>query len=402
MTGRQRIDWASSTMPVLAKIREDFEAKQPLKGIKVGVCLHLTKETAVLLETLKAGGAQVCACASNPLSTQDDVVKELIEQNISVVGKYGESMDEYNLGLKFVALQEPQIVIDDGGDLTKEIHSKLSQSNPFVMPMGGLEETTTGINVIKQMILSYPIFNVNGAKTKSLFDNVYGTGQSTVDALMRATNGLLAGKTFVVAGYGNCGKGLAKRAQGMGCNVIVTEIDPVKALQAHMDGYRVMGMREASELGDIFVTVTGNINVIDFRHFNSLKEGAILANAGHFDVEINGKELKSLSSKSVEISANIKEYTLQKTGQKVYLLSEGRLVNLAAAEGHPSAVMDMSFANQALGVEFLVNHAKEFSPKVHDLPEAIDNKVALMKLESFGIVIDELSPQQKEYLGHAI
>lgn len=376
MTGRERIEAARRDMPVLASIRADFETRQPLKGLIIGACLHITKETAVLLETLKAGGAQVFAAPSNPLSTQDDVANELCLEKIQVYGQHGASPEDYMKGLISVQSHLPQIVIDDGGDLTKVIHERTADKD---LPIGGLEETTTGITVIKKMQLKYPILDVNGAKTKHYFDNVYGTGQSVIDAIMRATNQLLAGKIFVVAGYGYCGKGLAQRARGMGCNVIVTEVDAVKALQALMDGFQVMTMFEAAAVGDIFVTVTGNRDVITKEHMIEMNNGSILANAGHFDVEINVEDVKRFPN--------------------LILLGEGRLVNLVCAEGHPSSVMDMSFANQALGVEWLLNHAKGMNGAVWPIPVEIDEKVADLKLEAFGVGIDVLTQDQKDYLG---
>lgn len=400
MTGRQKIDWAYQQMPVLASIRADFEARKPFKDIVIGCCLHITKETAVLLETLKAGGATVFAAPSNPLSTQNDIANELCLEKIQVYGSRGASVEDYHKGILSVVKQKPKIVIDDGGDLTQRIHKELPDDD---LPIGGLEETTTGINVIRQMEkrseLLYPILNVNDANTKHLFDNVYGTGQSVIDAIMRATNQLLAGKTFVVAGYGHCGKGLAQRAKGMGCRVIVTEIDPVKALQAYMDGFQVLTMTAAAIRADIIVTVTGNINVVDEDAIAAMNDGTILANAGHFDVEIDLKALRKLYNKSeIKISDDITEFK-NVQGDRIYLISEGRLVNLAAAEGHPSSVMDMSFANQALGVEYLLNNGLKMESGVYDIPKDIDDKVARLKLESLGIRIDELTQEQKEYLG---
>jgi adenosylhomocysteinase len=382
MNGRERINWAAQEMPVLASIRADFEARKPLIGMVIGACLHITKETAVLLETLQAGGATVFAAPSNPLSTQNDVAETLCLEKIQVYGMHGATPEQYHQGLLSVVKQHPRIVIDDGGDLTKFVHDQIiGEREQYTI--GGLEETTTGVNVIKQMEkrgeLRYPILDVNGANTKHFFDNVYGTGQSVIDAIMRSTNQLLAGKTFVVAGYGYCGKGLAQRARGMGCIVIVTEVDSVKALQALMDGFEVMKMDDAAYIGDIFITVTGDRDVITAQHMIHMKHRAVLANAGHFDVEINIEDAKKFPN--------------------LILLGEGRLVNLACAEGHPSSVMDMSFANQALGVEYLLNKYKGMKPGVHEMPREIDEKVARLKLEAFDVQIDELTQAQKEYLG---
>lgn len=369
---KNRVYEALENMPVMRQITLDFGASEPFKDLTIGVCLHLTKETAVLIGALLDGGAKVVACASNPLSTQDDVVEHLRERGVIVYGKKGMTDTEYEDGLHWVVSAKPDYVIDDGADLTALCH-KIG-----IFPKGGLEETTTGINRIKNMDLKYPIIAVNDADTKHLFDNVYGTGQSTLDGIIRATNTMLAGKTFVVAGYGNCGKGLSMRARGMGCNVIVTEIDSIKALQANMDGFRVMPMQEAAKEGDIFVTVTGSKNVINASHMVCMKDGVILANSGHFDVEINVKEAKSSSW--------------------IKLLAEGRLVNLACAEGHPSEVMDMSFANQALGLEYMVKNPDLFDlPRVYDIPKEIDKKVADLKLAALGIDIDIETEEQVNY-----
>ena len=365
-----RIEQAKKQMPVMDLLRKSYTESQPFKGVKVGVCMHITKETAILLMTLKDGGAEVLACASNPLSTQDDVASALLDYGVAIFyAKKGMTDEEYKQGLWAVASQRPDYIIDDGGDLTTLMHEI---GAPY--PKGGLEETTTGVNRIKTMQLEYPIIAVNDADTKHLFDNVYGTGQSTLDGIIRATNTLLAGKTFVVAGYGNCGKGLAMRAKGMGCNVIVTEIDPIKALQATMDGFRVMTMCKAVGEGDIFVTVTGSKNVINREHLLIIKPNAILANAGHFDVEIDAKSAK-------EFGMN--------------LLAEGRLVNLACAEGHPAEVMDMSFANQAMGLKYLIEN--NLGKGVHNIPKSIDTTIAVFKLKTLGIEIDEETEEQINY-----
>ena len=397
MNIQNKIEWTKNHMPVMAKIQKELATNKPFAGLKIGACLHLTKETAILLMAIKDGGAEVIACASNPLSTQDDVVEYLKSYGIFVYGKRGETVPEYIEGLRSVLACSPDYIIDDGADLTEAIHKDTHLEK---LPCGGLEETTTGVQRIKNMELLYPILAVNDAQTKHFFDNVYGTGQSTIDAIMRATNILLAGKTFVVAGYGYCGKGLAQRARGMGCNVIVTEVDPVKALQAHMDGFKVMEMKMASFQADIIVTVTGSINVLDKEVLN-LKNRAIIANSGHFDVEINKKTLETNAKSIKEISKDIVEYTLIDDPSdpdypcKVYLLSEGRLVNLSAAEGHPSEVMDMSFANQALGLKYLIQNNLEKG--VHNIPESIDKQVATWKLETLNVYFDKETPEQLSY-----
>ena len=372
MNIKEKMELTEQQMPVMKMIREEFEQTKPFNEILIGVCLHITKETAVLLTTLQAGGAKIVACASNPLSTQDDVADYLREKLIIVYGKHGQSDQEYKNGLSWVAVAKPHYIIDDGADLTTLIH----EINGEDLPLGGLEETTTGVTRIKNMDLKYPIIAVNDADTKHLFDNVYGTGQSTLDGIIRATNTLLAGKTFVVAGYGNCGKGLAMRAKGMGCNVVVTEIDPIKALQAYMDGFRVMKMEQVALEGDIFVTVTGSKNVITYDHMERMKPNVILANSGHFDVEIDVVSAKKLG---------------------LNILADGRLVNLACAEGHPAEVMDMSFANQALGLQYLVKLGHSLENKVHDIPESIDKKVAELKLIAIGIEIDVETQEQVNY-----
>lgn len=394
-----KIEWTRQHMPVLDKIRQEFLETQPLKGLKVGACLHLTKETAILLMTIQDAGAEVIACASNPLSTQDDVVEYLRNhRGMIVYGKKGMNESEYHNGVYSVAIAECDYVIDDGADLTATI---LGIGDEVKRPKGGLEETTTGINRIKNMNLEYPILAVNDADTKHLFDNVYGTGQSTLDGIIRATNILLAGKTFVVAGYGNCGKGLAQRAKGMGCTVIVTEVDPIRVLQAQMDGFEVMQMNDAAYIGDVFVTVTGSKDVITAVHLLHMKNGAIIANSGHFDVEIEMAQINK-QYKSKIISENMTEYEIPvgqveygKMNPKIIVLSEGRLVNLASAEGHPSEVMDMSFANQLLGLGYLIN--TELPPGVHNIPKNIDHRVAELKAEAMGIKYDVETEDQINY-----
>jgi len=395
--GRRQIEWAESKMPVLMKIRERFKSEKPLEGMKVSACLHVTKETAVLMKTLIAGGAEVALSASNPLSTQDEVAAALVEEGISVYAWRGQSEEDYFNCIGLSLKHKPDITMDDGGDLTVKAH----MDGYAEEVIGGTEETTTGVLRLKAMekqgVLKYPIIAVNDAHTKYLFDNRHGTGQSTIDGIMRATNVLLAGKNVVVAGYGWCGKGIAMRAKGMGANVIVTEVNPLRALEAVMDGFRVMPMEKAAEVGDIFITATGNINVIRGEHMIKMKSGAILANSGHFNVEINLKDLESLATSKRKIRPNVDEYTL-KNGRKLYLLCEGRLVNLAAAEGHPSEVMDMSFSNQALSVEYLARKGKELKPAVYKVPEFIDVEVARLKLKSLGIEIDKLTKEQEEYI----
>ncbi len=396
--GRMQIEWAERHMPVLMEIRRDFEKRKPLKGIRVGAVLHVTKETAVLVRTLVTGGAEVYLAASNPLSTQDDVAAALAEEGIHVYAWRGETTDEYFWAIDIVARSEPHIVVDDGGDLHAHLHSKLPDIASRVR--GGTEETTTGVIRLKAMeregVLKYPVIAVNNALTKYLFDNRYGTGQSTIDGIMRATNILLAGKTVVVAGYGWVGRGIAMRARGMGATVIVTEVDPIKALEAAMDGFIVMPMREAAKIGDIFITATGNINVIRKEHFELMKDGAILANAGHFNVEVSVRDLEELAVSKREVRPYVTEYVLS-NGKRLYLLAEGRLVNLVAAEGHPSEVMDMSFANQALSIEYLVR-TDGLKPAVYNVPLEIDRRVAELKLKTMGIEIDRLTPEQEEYL----
>jgi len=395
--GRLKIEWAESHMPVLMEIRREFENEKPLEGIQIGFALHVTKETAVLVRTLMAGGAKIAITGCNPLSTQDDVAASLAKEGIDIYAWRGETVDEYYANIKKVLDHKPQITIDDGGDLIFTIHKERPELIENIR--GGCEETTTGIMRLRAMerdgALKYPVMDVNDAKTKHLFDNRYGTGQSTIDGILRATNVLIAGKNFIVSGYGWCGRGIASKARGMGANVIVTEVDPVKALEAVMDGFRVMPMDKAAELGDIFVTATGDVDVIKGRHIERMKNNAIIANSGHFNVEINMQELENLSRGKEKIRENVEKYTL-KNGGNIYLLAEGRLVNLAAAEGHPSEVMDMSFANQALAVRYLTENKLE--PGVHKIPKEIDEGIARLKLKTMGIVIDQLSKRQKEYI----
>ncbi len=398
--GKLRIEWAEKDMPVLRQIRERFEKEKPLKGITIGACLHVTTETANLMITLKAGGADVYLTASNPLSTQDDVAAALVKYyNIPTFAIHGEDTDTYYQHIKEVLDRKPNITMDDGGDLISTLHKERQELIPNIY--GGTEETTTGVIRFKAMekdgVLKFPVIAVNDAYTKHLFDNRYGTGQSTIDGILRATNRLLAGSVFVVAGYGWCGRGVAMRAQGMGAEVVVTEVDPLKALEARMDGFRVMPMIEAAKIADFIVTVTGNINVIDKQHFEVMKDGCIVANSGHFDVEINLKVLKEMSVSQREIRENVREYKMP-DGRNIYVLAEGRLVNLAAAEGHPAQVMDMSFANQALSAEYLVNNHQNLKPKVYKVPDELDFEVAKLKLNAMGIKIDSLTPEQKEYL----
>ncbi|OYT27207.1 MAG: adenosylhomocysteinase [Candidatus Altiarchaeales archaeon ex4484_96] len=395
--GRLKIDWAQAHMPVLMQIREDYKKNKPLAGIKIGFALHVTKETAVLVETLVEGGADVSITGCNPLSTQDDVAAALAAGGIKVYAWRGETKEQYYDNINLVLDHKPNITIDDGADLVFTIHTK--RRNLLDNVSGGCEETTTGVIRLKAMEkegkLSYPVMDVNNAMTKHFFDNRYGTGQSTIDGILRATNALIAGKTFVVSGYGFCGRGVAKRAQGMGANVIVTEVDPIKALEAVMDGFRLMPMDQASQIGDIFVTVTGDIDVLRGKHVSEMKNGAIIANSGHFNVEINIGEIEELSKSKKKIRDNVEEYTL-KNNKKVYVLAEGRLVNLAAAEGHPSEVMDMSFANQALAVKHLLENKLE--PGVYRIPPELDERIAEVKLETMGVLKDNLTPGQKKYL----
>ncbi len=395
--GRLKIEWAKAHMPVLGIISERFSKEKPLEGIRVAACLHVTKETAVLVLTLKEGGAEVCLSASNPLSTQDDVAAALAEEGIDVYAWRGMSEDEYFWAIEKALSCKPHITMDDGGDITVMAHERGFADDVI----GGTEETTTGVLRIESLardgVLKYPVIAVNNAQTKWNFDNVYGTGQSTIDGILRATNVMIAGKYFVVAGYGHVGRGIAMRARGMGAKVIVTEVDPIKALMAAMDGYLVMPMREAAKIGDIFVTATGNKDVIKAEHMSLMKDGAILANAGHFDVEVSVKDLELMALSKREMRDNVKEYLLP-NGRRIYLLAEGRLVNLVAAEGHPSEVMDMSFSNQALAVEYLIKEGRDLKPEVHPVPRSIDEEVARLKLASMGIEIDTLTEEQERYL----
>ncbi|MCD6503582.1 MAG: adenosylhomocysteinase [Euryarchaeota archaeon] len=395
--GEKNIEWAERHMPVLLKLRKKFLETKPFEGVIIGACLHVTKETAVLVKTLKAGGAEVYLAGSNPLSTQDDVAAALASDGIHVFAWRGESENEYFWAIKQVLNANPDILIDDGADLHVTAHEHYKGLLENVI--GGTEETTTGVLRLKAMekegVLSYPIIAVNSSYTKYLFDNRYGTGQSTIDGLLRATNILLAGKTVVVAGYGWCGRGIAMRAKAMGAKVIVTEVDPIKALEAVMDGFEVMSMKKAAEIGDVFITATGNINVIDEEHFKLMKDGAILGNAGHFNVEINIKALEKMSRGKRKIRPHLEEYDLG--DKKLYLIGEGRLVNLVVAEGHPSEVMDMSFANQALAVKYLLENRGKLGKVVMKIPDEIDFEIAKLKLESMGISIDELTEEQKKY-----
>ena len=398
--GRLRIEWAEQSMPVLRQVRDRFTKEQPLKGIRFGACLHVTTETAVLMLTLKAGGAQLALCASNPLSTQDDTAAVLVkEYDIPVFAHKGEDHDRYYRHLAAVLATRPQVTMDDGADLISQLHSARKDLAPDVI--GGTEETTTGVVRLRAMekdgVLAFPVIAVNDADTKHLFDNRYGTGQSTIDGILRATNILLAGRTVVVAGYGMCGRGVASRAHGMGAHVIVTEVDPLRALEAVMDGYRVMPMAQAAETGDVFVTVTGDTTVLSAEDFSRMKDGAILANSGHFNVEIDVKSLEGLARSRRTIRPFVEEFVLQ-NGRRLYLLGDGRLINLAAAEGHPASVMDMSFANQALSAEFMVQQGKTLERKVYMVPRDIDREIARLKLASMGVRIDTLTAAQESYL----
>ncbi len=396
--GHLQIEWASKHMPVLNEIKERFLKEEPLKDITLGACLHVTKETGVLAETFLAGGAKVALCGSNPLSTQDDVAAALADKGVNVFAWRAQTTEEYYWCVERTLDFEPTVTLDDGADLVGTLHSKRTEALAKIK--GGTEETTTGVLRLRAMekmgALKYPIIAVNDAYTKYLFDNRYGTGQSTLDGILRATNILFAGKNFVVCGYGWCGKGIAMRAQGMGANVIVTEASPVRALEAAMNGFRVMPIAQAAVIGDIFVTATGDTSVIRKEHMQKMKDGTILANSGHFNVEINPKSLEEIAKAKRNIRPNLDEYTLG-DDRKLYLLAEGRLVNLAAAEGHPSEVMDMSFGNQALCVEHLVKN-KRMPPRVYRVPKEIDETVAVLKLSAMEIEIDELTDEQKKYL----
>jgi len=399
-SGKKRIEWADGDMPVLEKIRERFEKEKPFEGLSMAACLHVTAETANLVRTLKAGGADITLVASNPLSTQDDVAAALVKHyDIPVFAIKGEDRDTFFAHLKKAVEKKPVITMDDGADLVSLIHQEYAELLPDML--GSMEETTTGVIRLRAMAkdgaLKIPVVAVNDAKTKNMFDNRYGTGQSTLDGIIRATDMLIAGTTVVVAGYGWCGKGFAMRARGMGANVIITEIDPVKALEAVMDGFRVMPMQEAAPLGDLFCTVTGNTTVITTDHFKKMKDGAVVCNSGHFDVEIDVKGLNEIASSVTKDVRNfVDEYVVD--GKRIYLLADGRLVNLSAAEGHPASVMDMSFATQALASEWVVKNKGNIENKVYDVPEEIEETVSLHKLASMNVFIDTLTPKQKKYL----
>jgi adenosylhomocysteinase len=398
--GVRRIAWADRQMPVLAAIRDRFEHEQPLSGYRVAACLHVTTETANLMRTLKAGGADVVLCASNPLSTQDDVAAALVDEfDIAVFAIKGEDNDTYYAHIEAAVDHKPQLTMDDGADVIGVLHSARREQLGDII--AGTEETTTGVIRLKALeqdgALGFPIIAVNEAKTKHLFDNRYGTGQSTIDGIIRATNVLLAGKRFVVAGYGWVGRGVASRARGMGSHVIVTEVDPLRALEAQMDGYEVLPMERAADVGDIFCTATGDKSVLTGEQFSRMKDGAILANTGHFDVEIDKPALRSLATETREARQFVEEFTLA-DGRRLYLIADGRLVNLAAAEGHPALVMDMSFANQALAAEFAIANAATLERKVYPVPDEIDREIARLKLDTMGIEIDELTEEQARYL----
>ena len=399
--GRERIEWAGGEMPVLAQIKERFEKEQPLAGIRIAACLHVTTETANLMETLHAAGAEVLLAASNPLSTQDDVAAALTEQSgIETFAIKGEDNDTYYKHLNAVLDLRPQVTMDDGADLVSVVHTQRADQLTHVL--GGTEETTTGVIRLRAMAsdaaLGYPIVSVNDADTKHLFDNRFGTGQSTIDAIMRSTNRLLAGRTVVVAGYGMCGRGVSSRARGLGAHVIVTEVDPTAALEAVMEGFRVLPMREAARIGDLFITVTGDTSVIRREHMELMKDGAIVCNSGHFDVEVDKEALRELATGGVRrIREHVEEFTLA-DGRRLHLLGEGRLVNLTAAEGHPAAVMDMSFANQALSVEWIVKNHATLEHRVYPVPVEIDKEVARLKLRAMDVDIDALTSEQERYL----
>jgi adenosylhomocysteinase len=398
--GRYRIEWAEKEMPVLRAIRERFAKEKPLAGIRIAACLHVTTETANLMHTLQMGGADIVLCASNPLSTQDDVAASLVAHyEIPVYAIKGEDDQTYYAHLSAALDHKPHITMDDGCDLVSTIHKSRRELLEDIL--GGTEETTTGVIRLRAMAkegeLAFPVIAVNDSNTKHMFDNRYGTGQSTIDGIVRATNILLAGRNVVVAGYGWCSRGIADRARGLGANVIVTEIDPMRALEALMDGFRVMPMEEAAAIGDIFVTATGDINVLDTRHFARMKSGAIMCNSGHFNVEINIKGLRAMSGEDPKlVRPFVEEYRVN--GKSLYLLGEGRLINLAAAEGHPASVMDMSFANQALAAEYMIRYGTDMKPDVYTIPEDIDREIARLKLEAMGVHIDTLTPEQSAYL----
>jgi adenosylhomocysteinase len=398
--GKARVEWAAQSMPVLQLIHQRFAAERPLAGMRLAACLHVTTETGNLMRVLKAGGATIALAASNPLSTQDEVAAWLVvDEQIPVFAIRGEDKETYYRHLQAVLSLRPHLTMDDGADLVSTLHTAAGEQASQVF--GGTEETTTGVIRLRSManrgVLKYPIIAVNDARTKHLFDNRYGTGQSTIDGIVRSTNRLLAGSTFVVCGYGWCGRGVAMRAHGMGANVIVTEVDPIRALEAVMDGYRVLSMAEAAKVGDFFVTLTGNTDVIREEHFRLMKDGAILANSGHFNVELELDALENISTKKCEVREGIDEYTLP-SGARINVLSEGRLINLAAAEGHPSSVMDMSFANQALAAEYLVTHRQDLGMGVFPVPDEIDRRIAELKLQALGITVDALTEKQQEYL----
>lgn len=399
--GKKRIEWSEREMPVLRLIREKFASEKPLEGVRVVACAHVTTETANLVRTLQAGGAESILIASNPLSTQDDVAASLVaDWGVPVFAIKGESTETYNRHVRTALDSRPQIIIDDGSDVVATLLKERGEQKKEII--GTTEETTTGIVRLQAMelagVLPFPAIAVNNAQTKHFFDNRYGTGQSTIDGIIRATNILLAGRTVVVVGYGWCGKGVSMRARGLGANVVITEINPIKAIEAVMDGFRVMPMNEASAIGDIFITVTGNRHVIDGSHFARMKDGAIVCNSGHFDLELNLVALREMSKPPATLRPFVEEYAINESGRRVIVLGEGRLINLAAAEGHPASVMDMSFANQALSTEYLVKHRGELKPGVHTLPEEVDTEIASLKLKALGINIDTLSPEQVEYL----
>jgi len=398
-SGRSRIAWAAAYMPVLAQIHDRFAEDKPLQGVRIGACLHVTTETANLMLTLQAAGAEIALCASNPLSTQDDVAAALCDYGIATYAIKGEDHDTYYSHIESVIATEPQISMDDGCDLVTSIFTK--HTDLLQRMIGGCEETTTGVIRLKAMqrdgVLPYPVIAVNNALTKHMFDNRYGTGQSTLDGIIRATNILLAGRTLVVVGYGWCGRGIASRANGMGANVVVTEVDPRKAIEAVMDGYRVMPMNEAAKIGDIFVTVTGNYHVIREEHFKLMKDGAIVCNSGHFNDELDLDSIRAMARRRIEPRAFVEQYELH-DGRRICILADGRLVNLAAAEGHPAAVMDMSFANQALATVYLATHYEALEKKVYDVPIEIDEEVASLKLATMGVEIDTMTPEQVKYV----
>jgi adenosylhomocysteinase len=398
--GKLKMEWAARYMPVLGLIKEKFSKEKPLKGVRISACLHVTSETGNLMKALKKGGAELALTASNPLSTQDEVAAALVKNDsVPVFAINGEDNKTYYKHINQALDQKPQITMDDGADLVSTLHSQ--RKNLLEHVIGGTEETTTGVirlrSMAKNKVLRYPIIAVNDAKTKHLFDNRYGTGQSTIDGILRATNILLAGLNFVIAGYGWCGRGIAMRAEGEGAKVIICEVDPLRALEATMDGYQVMPLKDAAKVGDVFVTTTGDKSVIIRDHFLRMKDGAVLANSGHFNVEIDIPALEELSQKKRKIRDFVQEYSL-KNGRKIYLLGEGRLINLAAAEGHPATVMDMSFANQALSVLYLNRKGKSLQKEVYGVPEKIDKEIARLKLKALGIKIDRLTPEQKKYL----